>query len=113
MRGEFKNESQSIGQEEVDGKVCDLVYITGDFKDHIILYLDNSTGLPFIKQNPAKAPMTGAPVTQKIVMTEYKEIDGLKIHTVMTIKHDDEVFATGNTEAFELNPEIDEALFTK
>ena len=44
---------------------------------------------------------------------DYVAMDGIQIAANFTIKHDDEDFATGKVESFQVNPDVDEALFQK
>jgi len=104
---------QALEPTEIDGTSCSVVYITGAGEDYIMLFLDEETGLPYQIQSPGKAPMTGAPVTQKVRYDGYTTMSGLQVAGSLTILHDDEVFATGTIQSFEINPAIDEGIFQK
>ncbi len=106
---------QALPPAKVEGRQCLPVYISGlgEDDDYILLFLDADTSLPFITQSPGQQPGTGAAVTQKVKVTEYSEMDGVKVAKTFLITHDDEEFATGTTESFELNPAIDKGLFQK
>jgi zinc protease len=108
-----KLQCQALEPVEVDGHQCDRVYVTGAGAEYMLLFIDQATHLPYIVQSPSKSPMTQAPVTQKVVMEEYREIDGYQAAGSFTIKHDDEVFATGTLKLFKANPVVDEAIFQK
>jgi hypothetical protein len=113
FRDHEKFTCQALAPTEVEGRSCLPLYFADVGGDYMLLYLDAETKLPYMVQTPGKAPMTQAPVTQKIVMADYQLRQGLQVATSFTIKHDDVVFATGQQELFELNPTLDESLFTK
>jgi hypothetical protein len=110
-----KYDCQALPSAKMEGRQCLPVYIKalGSEDNYLLLYLDSKTHLPYITQSPGQQPGTGAPVTQKVVVTEYTEIDGCQVASGFTILHDDEEFATGTVESFQLNPPVDEALFQK
>ena len=104
---------QALEPTKVEGQDCQPIYVTGAGEEYILIYLDSQSSLPLMVQSPSKSPMTQAPVTQKVVLTNYERMDGVQIAKNLTIKHDDEVFATATTELFELNPKLNEGLFQK
>jgi hypothetical protein len=57
--------------------------------------------------------MTQAPVTQKVLYQDYRQMGGILVAKQFTITHDDELFATGQVELFELNPAVDANLFAR
>lgn len=104
---------QALEPTQVDGKPCVPVYVTGVGKDYRILFLSDATGLPLLVQQPGTSPMTGAPVTQKLYADEYATYDGLTMPSRLRLLYDDEEFAKVKLEAFQVNPKLDAALFTK
>ena len=113
FRDHEKFTCQALVPTEVEGRSCLPLYFADVGGDYMLLYLDAETKLPYMVQTPGEAPMTQAPVTQKTIMTDYQLRQGLQVATSFTIKHDDVVFATGHQELFELNPTLDESLFTR
>jgi zinc protease len=113
----FKNPAgwtcQALPPAELDGRRCDVVNIRDAGEAYTLIYLDAATHLPYMVQSPSKSPMTQAPVTQKVYVDEYAEMDGYQVARRFTIKHDDELFATATVELFDVNPTIDAALFQK
>lgn len=102
---------QALDPKEIDGVVCNPVYVTvGD--DYKIFYLTQDNLIHMI-QSPGNSPMTGAPVTQKVFVDEYKKIDGLNMPSAMRLTYDDELFGNIVVESFEINPKVDMGLFTK
>ncbi|MBK8165475.1 MAG: insulinase family protein [bacterium] len=104
---------QALAPQEIDGKPCLPVYVTGVGEDYRIVYFGDADGLPIMVQQPGTSPVSGAPVTQKTYVDEYKAFDGIKMPSRLRIFLDDEEFANGRTEAFKANPTVDPALFVK
>jgi len=81
--------------------------------DYQIFFIDTSTNLVKMVQSPGQSPMTGAPVTQKIHVDEYQNMDGFEMPKAIRMTYDDEPFATGTVKEFEANPKIDMSIFAK
>jgi predicted Zn-dependent peptidase len=107
-----KYEFQALAPMELDGKTCDPVAVEVDGETTVI-FIDQATGLVAMVQQPATNPMTQSPVTQKTMINEYGEMDGLTVPVSLTVTHDDEEFATVTLETLEINPEVDPAVFEK
>lgn len=104
---------QALEPKEVEGKMCNPVYATGIGDDYRLLFLDATTNQVVMVQQPGLNPATGAPVTQKVYVDEYQEIDGFVQPKKIRITYDDEPFGEGTVEAFAANPKIDAAMFEK
>jgi predicted Zn-dependent peptidase/phosphoribosylcarboxyaminoimidazole (NCAIR) mutase len=104
---------QALAPQEIDGKPCLPVYMTGVGKDYRIVYFADADGLPVMVQQPGTSPVSGAPVTQKTYLDEYQAFDGIRMPSRMRVFFDDEEFAKGRTEVFTANPKVDPALFVK
>ena len=115
MRDHADFPCQALPPTEVEGRSCWPVYISGLGGDdkYLLLFLDAETHLPYITQSPGQQPGSGAPVTQKVIVSEYVEMDGCQVAKSFVITHDDEQFATGTVEFFTFDPAADEGLFTK
>jgi len=105
--------AQALDPAEVDGVACNPVYLTGLGDDYQIVYFRADNGLPLMVQSPGEAPMSGAPVTQKVYYDEYHVVDGVKVAKTFRVLFDDEPFATGSVTSFRANPQLDEAMFQK
>ncbi len=102
---------QALDAAEVDGVMCDRVYITGLGDDFTLLCMDQATGLPFMEQGKSQDPVSGGPVVQKTFYKEWKKMDGVTYYGALTILHDDEHFADGTVGSFTLNPTIGDDTF--
>jgi len=104
---------QALEPAKINGTLCDLVYITGVGDDFILLCFDQATGLPFMNQSKGNDPMTGSPVVAKTYYSDWKDFGGTTYAGAFTIHHDDEEFAVGTVKAFNMNPTIDAATFSR
>ncbi len=105
-------EFQALDPMVVDGKSCVPVVVRFD-DEPTVMFLDQETGMLVMVQSQAQNPMTGGPVTQKVYVQEYQEMDGFKLPGSLTIEHDDEEFGQVTVTAFEANPTVDPALFRR
>jgi len=104
---------QALEPEEIQGTLCDRVYVTGAGDDFILVCLDQATGLPFMQQSKGADPMTQSPVVQKTYYKDYKDFGGVTYASSLVIHHDDEEFATGRITELKLNPKVDDAVFQR
>ncbi len=115
--GVFRNlgslQCQALEPTKVDGAMCNPVHVSGIGDSYQIFFLDAGTNLVKMVQSPGQSPMTGAPVTQKIYVDEYQELDGFNMPKVIRMTYDDEPFATGTVKEFKANPKVDSGLFKK
>ncbi len=102
---------QALDPAEVEGVMCDRVYITGLGDDFTLLCLDQSSHRPFMEQSKGQDPVMGGPVVQKVFYSEWKNFNGVSYYGTFEIRHDDEHFAAGTTKSFSLNPAIGDDTF--
>ncbi|MBU0741736.1 insulinase family protein [bacterium] len=113
LRDHGQRACQALAQEELDGVICDRVYVTKEDGDFTLFYLDAATGLIVMEQGKGQDPMSGSPVQEKIMYADYKDYGGFKRPSTLTILHDGEHFAAGVLKKFEANPKIADGYFTK
>ena len=104
---------QALEPDTVEGVLCNPVHVFGIGDGYQIIYLRADNNRPFMTQQPGQAPMSGAPVTQKVFIDEYQEFDGLVVGKASRLLYDDELFGTITVEDFQLNPKLDDSLFEK
>ena len=104
---------QALEPEEIEGRVCDRVYITGLGDDYLLVYLDAENSLPRAEQAPGKDPMSQGPVVRRTIYGEYQTLSGLKMPATFVILHDGEEFAKATYDGFDIDPKIDDSLFVK
>ena len=78
-----------------------------------IIFLDAADSRVVMVQQPSQSPMTGAPVTMKVYIDEYREADGFTMPKKLRIEYDDEEFGIGTVDSFQANPEVDMSIFSK
>ncbi|PID81094.1 hypothetical protein CSA17_03370 [bacterium DOLJORAL78_65_58] len=103
---------QALAPTEVDGVPCLPVHVS-DGDDYQIFFIDTTTHLVKMVQAPGVSPMTNAPVTEKLYVDEYADMDGFLMPKTIRITNDDEPFATGTFQEFEANPKVDMSIFAK
>ena len=115
--GVFRNlddfQCQALEPKKIDGVLCNPVHVSGVGDDYQIFFLNAETSDVHMIQSPGQSPMTGAPVTQKVYVDEYQDLDGYHMPKVIRLMYDDELFGTGTVIDFKANPEVDAALFQK
>jgi len=115
--GIFRNlgslQCQALKPTKVDGVMSKTVHVSGIGDSYQIFFLDAETSLVKMVQSPGQSPMTGAPVTQKVFVDEYQDIDGFNLPKTIRMTYDDEPFATGTVTEFKANPKVDAGLFKK
>ncbi len=104
---------QALEPREVEGHDCLPVYVTGVGDSYQIFFLDAASHQLVMVQQPGVSPMTQAPVTQKVIVDEYGELDGLNLPVKMRLTYDDELFGTIAVEAFEVDAAVDQGLFER
>jgi len=115
--GVFRNldqlQYQALQPTKVDGVMCNPVHVSGIGDSYQIFFLNAESNLVHMVQSPGQSPMTGAPVTQKIYVDEYQELDGFTMPKSIRMTYDDDPFATGTVEEFKANPKVDGKIFQK
>jgi len=104
---------QALDQEELDGVLCDRVYVDQGDGDFQLFYLDAASGLILMEQGKGQDPMTGSPVQEKIMYADYADFGGYQRPSTITILHDGEHFAAGELKKFVPNPKVDDGFFAK
>lgn len=97
---------QALEPADVDGVMCERVYITGLGDDFVLLCLEQASHRPFMEQSKGQDPVMGGPVVQKVFYSDWKDFGGVSYFGSFEIRHDDEHFAAGTTKSFSLNPTI-------
>jgi len=104
---------QALEQEELDGTLCDRVYVSMADGEFSLLYIDAASGLILMEQGKGQDPMSGSPVQQKVMYGEYKDFGGFQRPASITILHDGEQFAVGEMKTFTADPKVADGFFAK
>ena len=113
MRNAGSLTCQALAPQEIGGKSCNPVHVSGMGDSYQIIFLNAADNRVVMVQQPSQSPMTGAPVTMKVYIDEYMEADGFTMPKKLRIEYDDEEFGIGTVESFQANPEVDMSLFSK
>ena len=105
-------ECQALEPREIEGTECLPVHVTvGD--GYQIFFLEPDTKRVRMVQQPGTSPMTQAPVTQKVYVDAYAEMDGVQVPSTLRLMYDDELFGTATVQEWDADPEVDMALFER
>ncbi len=105
-------EFQALDPMEADGKLCHPVAVRfGD--ETTVMFIDPATDLLVMVQSPGTSPFSGGPVTQKVYVQGYQDMNGFKLPQSLRIMHDDEDFGTVAVKQFRPNPKVDPTIFRK
>jgi hypothetical protein len=87
-----KCEFSPLGEVKVNDKAAVGVKVTAKGHKDINLYFDKETGLLAKVERQALDAMTGMDVAEERIITEYQDIDGLKVAKKVLINHDGKKF---------------------
>lgn len=106
----FKTE---LGAEaQVNGKPAVAVKGTGPDGKGFTLYFDKESGLP-VKLEAKVQGFDGTEVTQEMVYSEFKEMDGIQKATKMEASRDGQKFSTQRVTEFKVLEKVEASTFTK
>ena len=90
---------------------CGAVVVEGKKTKTMTLYFDKKTGLLHATTRKSLSPGAGEEVDEETVMTEYKEVDGIKIPMKLLVKHDGKTFMTTTFTDAKLSAKLDPKVF--
>ena len=98
-----------------DAKIADIdcgsVVVEGKKTKTMTLYFDKKTGLLHATTRKGIMPGSGDEVDEETVMTDYKEVDGIKIPMKLLVKHDGKTFMSTTFTEAKLSAKLDPKLF--
>jgi hypothetical protein len=104
-----------LGETKVNGQEAVGVRVSHKGRRDVQLYFDKTTGLPVKMETMVKDPQAGGDTeyTQETFMSDYKDIDGLKLATKESLKRDGKRFV--EVEWTEIRPadKLDDSLFAR
>ncbi len=104
-------EAAAAGSEAVDGVPCEVVQV--DFRGASSRLWIAADGRVLKQTYQGDNPMTRAPGSFEVLYSDYREIEGRKVPHTQVIAIDGQEFATLTLESFEVDPEVDAALFER
>ncbi len=106
-------QAQALSQSEIQEKEADRILLSGPGFEKLFLYLDPASGEPIARRYQSKAPMTGAPVQQTEVLSDYRQVGPVRMPYAFEILHDGEHFASGIVKSIAVNAGVDVSKFAK
>ncbi len=104
--------AQALPPEEVEGRLCDRILISGGGLDQAILYVDAESGEPVQMRYQGQAPQ-GGPTEVTEVFDDFRAEGPVKVpHSTRTL-HNGQPFATGTVKSVSIDGTIDPKLFTR
>jgi len=104
-------EAVAAGKETVDGVACDVVSVSFHGAESR-LFVDPK-GLVVKQVYQGKNPLTQVPGTLEVFYSDYREMDGRQVPHKQVIKADGNEVVTMTLETFDVNPQVDVAVFDK
>ncbi len=101
---------QALDPETVEEHECKVLLIDPANAKSLKLFLDAETFLP-LKMSYKSVGMQGAPVDTEELLSDYREINGIKLPFHTLIFQDGKKAMEYEMKSVELNPEVDESIF--
>ncbi len=111
FRDNAELEAVAAGEEQVGDVACRIVEVT--LKGSTSRLWVDGEGKVHKQTFQSNHPFTGAPGNFEVVFSDYRDIDGIQVPFSRQTKIDGQDFATATVESYEVNPEVDPALFEK
>lgn len=103
--------AQRLEQTEMEGVLCDPVFIHHDAVKEWVIYLDAETSMP-VRMDYRSIGQSG-PVSESSVYGDWKTVNGVKAAGSLEVRHDGEKAFGVKFTTVELNTEPDATLFQK
>jgi len=96
---------------KIGGVDCEVILVEGKKTKTMTLYFDKKTGLLHATTRKAVAPGSGEEVEEENVMSDYKEVEGVKIPMKLVVKHDGKTFMSTTFTEAKLSAKLDPKVF--
>jgi hypothetical protein len=101
------------GEEDVDGEKCDGVNVNSDKQRSVKLLFSQKTGLLVKSEYTIRSDELGKEVTEEVLYSNYRDVDGLKTAHKLTIKRDGKKYVESEIQEIRYLEEADPSWFTK
>ena len=101
--------AQAGGMQDLDGKSCQVVYVSGEGIEPIKYFIDPQNWLP-VAMEFKDSGETG-PVLNRTYLGDYRKAGGFQFARELKIHHDGKLFATVIVGEVNVNPKFDPGLF--
>ncbi len=109
--GDPELEAVAAGEEEVDGAACRVLQVS--YKGATSRIWVDAEGRVLKQAYQADHPMTGAPGEFEVALSDYREVAGRQVPFRKVIRVDGVEAVTVTIKTFEVDPEVDPALFER
>jgi hypothetical protein len=104
----------AVGDAEVDKRPAVGIKVSRAGHQDINLFFDKDTGLLVKTERRVKArEQGGMEVNQETWMSDYKDVEGIKVALKFTIKRDGKLFVEGEDSDLKLLEKLDDSVFAK
>jgi len=101
------------GEVKINDKAAvGLKVVTKDGREFLVFF-DKESGLPVKTEGPARDQATGKDVVQEVFQSDYKEFDGVKRATKVTVKREGKVFVELEASDYKPAEKLDDKQFEK
>ncbi|MCP4544984.1 MAG: hypothetical protein GY835_00805 [bacterium] len=101
---------QALGIQELNGKECDVVHVTDDTDLKIKVFIATDTHRVYAMEYKDRGQM--GPVLNLTVIGEFKAVSGFQFARNKQIHHDGTLFAELKVSDVQVNPQLNDDLFT-
>jgi zinc protease len=106
------HEAQALPKDQIDGKSCSVVRITGGGIESMLLFLDAQTNLPAAIRYSGQS-MAGGPVETTEIFGDYRAVGPVKLPHSIRMLQDGQPFAEGTVTSAVANGNVDPKVFEK
>jgi hypothetical protein len=100
-----------LGEIKIDGRPAAGVRVSSEGRRDVNLYFDKTTGL--LVKTEARLKEDGEEVTEETFLGEYKEVQGTKQATRLTVRRDGKPYLKCEVSNYRLAEKLDDALFAR
>jgi hypothetical protein len=106
-------ELSALGEAKVGDRDAVGVRVSAKGKKDVNLFFDKETGMLVKMENRAVDPMSGEEVTQERILSEYKDMDGMKRPSKILINRDGKKFLEAEITEVKAVDKFDDSVFAK
>lgn len=104
---------ESLGEIRMTGRPVAGIKATASGRRDVRLYFDKETGLLSMMQTRVHDEAADREVAQESIYSQYKEVDGLKLPTHVTVRRADRAYLEASLFNYKLAEKLDDRLFEK
>jgi hypothetical protein len=102
-----------LGEVKVEDKPALGVKVTYPNRRDVNLFFDKESGLLVKIEHRVKDEQSGMDMNQEVFMSDFKEVEGIKMSMKFVIKRDGKPFVDGEITEYKLEEKLDDSVFAK